>query len=180
MPLLHTGIEAPSRPWLGGWGGRAQQVSASPDLWRLVPSERDPSGTLIDNFTTLRWAGAAQNDFAARMQWTLTPSYRAGNHPPRVGVPGGRTRFVSPGRTIVLRGLARDPDRDRLSYQWWQYGEEGTYPGKVAIASPDSPWTAVTVPADAQPGQTISLILQVTDDGGFPLTRYARVILRVR
>jgi hypothetical protein len=37
----------------------------------------------------------------------------------------------------------------------------------------------VTVPADAQPGETISLILQGTDDGHFPLTRYARVILQV-
>src|SRR4051812_26048961 len=129
--------------------------------------------------TTLRWARAAQNDFAARMQWTLTPSYRAGNHAPRVGVLGGGTRTVSAGRTVALRGLAVDPDRDRLSFQWWQYGEEGTYPGKVAIASPDRAWTTVTVPADAQPGQTISLIVQVTDDGGFPLTRYARVILRV-
>jgi hypothetical protein len=180
MPLLHTGIEAPENPALGGWGGRAQQVTTSPDLWTLVPSERDPTGADVANYTTLRWAGAAQNDFAARMQWTLTPSYRAGNHAPRVGVLGARTQTVSAGRTIALRGLALDPDRDRLSVQWWQYAEEGTYPGKVAIASPDRAWTAVTVPADAQPGQTISLILQVSDDGSFPLTRYARVTLRVR
>jgi len=179
-PLLHTGIEAPDNPALGGWGGRAKQDSASPELWTLVPTEQDPSGAPVRNYTTLRWAGAAQNDFAARMQWTLTPSYRAGNHAPLVGVLGRRTQTVSAGRTVALRGLALDPDRDRLSYQWWQYGEEGTYAGKVAIASPDRPWTTVTVPADAQPGQTISLILQVTDDGGFPLTRYARVILRVR
>jgi len=38
----------------------------------------------------------------------------------------------------------------------------------------------VTVPADAQRGQTVSLILQATDDGTFPLTRYTRVRLRVR
>ena len=86
---------------------------------------------------------------------------------------------VSPGRTVVLRGLGLDPDHGHLSYQWWQYGEEGTYPGAVTIGSPDRAWTTVTVPADAQPGQTISLILQVTDDGRFPLTRYARVILQV-
>jgi hypothetical protein len=41
-------------------------------------------------------------------------------------------------------------------------------------------WTTVTVPADAQRGQTISLILQATDDGSFRLTRYTRVTLRVR
>jgi hypothetical protein len=31
-----------------------------------------------------------------------------------------------------------------------------------------------------QAGQTISVILQGTDDGEFPLTRYDRVIIRVR
>jgi hypothetical protein len=180
MPLLHTGLEAPENPALGGWGGRARQDTTSPDLWTLVPSERDPSGAAVANYTTLRWAGAAQNDFAARIQWTLTPSYRAANHAPLVRVLGPRTRTVSAGRTIILPGLALDPDRDRLSFRWWQYGEEGTYPGQVTIASPDRPWTAVKVPADAQPGQTISLILQVTDGGSFPLTRYARVVLRVR
>jgi hypothetical protein len=110
------------------------------------------------------------------MQWTLT---RAGNHPPLVGVLRRRELDVSPGRTVVLRGFGLDPDRGRLSYEWWQYGEEGTYPGQVAIGSPDRAWTTVTVPADAQPGQTISLILQATDQGEFPLTRYARVTLQV-
>ncbi len=179
MPLLHTGIEDPANPALGGWGGRSTQVTASPEEWQLVPTEKDPSGTAVRNYTTLRWAGAAQNDFAARMQWTLEPRWAGGNHPPLVGVLGPRTVRVSPGRTVVLRGLGLDPDRGRLSYQWWQYGEEGTYPGAVTIGSPDRAWTTVRVPADAQPGQTVSLILQVTDEGEFPLTRYARVTLRV-
>jgi hypothetical protein len=80
---------------------------------------------------------------------------------------------------VVRRGLGLDPDRSPLSYRWWQYREEGTYPGSVAIGAPDRAWTTVTVPADAQPGQTISLILQATDQGTFPLTRFARVTLRV-
>jgi Protein of unknown function (DUF1593) len=177
--LLHTGIEDPADPTRGGWGGRAMQVTASPDYWQLVPTEKDPAGTDVRNYTTLRWAGAAQNDFAARIQWTLEPRWSGGNHPPFVGVLGPRSVRVSPGRTVVLRGFGLDPDRGRLSYQWWQYREEGTYPGAVAIGSPARAWTTVTVPADAQPGQTISLILQATDQGTFPLTRYARVTLRV-
>jgi hypothetical protein len=180
MPLLDTGIQAPEDPTLGGWGGRSTQVTGSPNLWTLVNTEKDPSGADVRAYTTLRWAGAAQNDFAARMQWTLTPSYGAGNHEPRVGVLGRDTVSVAPGGTVKLRGVAVDPDRDKLSFVWWQYGEEGTYPGKVAIGSPNRAWTTVTVPADAQRGQTISLILQATDDGSFPLTRYRRVTLQVR
>jgi hypothetical protein len=145
----------------------------------MVPTEKDATGADINQYTSLRWAGAGQNDFAARMQWTLTPSYRAGNHEPHVGVLSRDPIRVVAGRTVKLRGFAVDPDGDRVSLQWWQYGEEGTYPGQVTIASPERAWTTVTVPADAQPGETISLILQGTDDGHFPLTRYARVILQV-
>ena len=113
------------------------------------------------------------------MRWTLTPRYRAANHEPRVGVLSGAPSSVRAGRTVTLRGFAVDPDGDRVGLKWWQYGEEGTYPGKVTIAAPERAWTTVTVPADAQPGQTVSLILEGTDDGDFPLTRYARVILQV-
>jgi hypothetical protein len=154
-------------------------VSTSPELWTLVETEKDETGADVQNYTTLRWAGAAQNDFAARMQWTLTPSYQAGNHAPRVGVLGRRSVKVRAGRTVKLRGFALDPDRDRVRFQWWQYREEGSYPGQVTPTSPDRAWTTVRVPADAEPGQTISLILQATDDGEFPLTRYRRVILKV-
>ena len=35
-PLLDTGIDAPENPTLGGWGGRLQLVSTSPELWTLV------------------------------------------------------------------------------------------------------------------------------------------------
>ncbi len=37
----------------------------------------------------------------------------------------------------------------------------------------------VKIPANAQPGQTVSIILEGTDDGYFPLTRYDRVFIHV-
>ena len=179
-PLLKTGIEAPENPTLGGWGGRLQQRSSNPDLWELVPTEKDDTGADVRNYTTLRWAGAAQNDFAARMQWTLTPSYRSANHPPRVAIVAWPwTTRVRPGQTLRLSALGLDPDRDALAFRWWQYREEGTYPGLAGLGSPERRTTTVTIPADARQGQTISMIVQATDDGTFPLTRYDRVILRV-
>lgn len=35
------------------------------------------------------------------------------------------------------------------------------------------------MPADAKSGETISVIVEATDDGGFPLSRYDRVIITV-
>jgi hypothetical protein len=174
-PLLDTGIQAPDNPLLGGWGGRATQTTSSPNLWTMVPSEMDPSGASVPNYTTLRWAAAAQNDFAARIQWTLTPSYRAGNHAPSVSVAGGGQVRARAGAVVRLRAHVSDPDRDRVSTSWWVYPEEGTYPGTVSVSGGGT----VRVPADAKPGQTISVILQGTDDGQFPLTRYDRVTIRV-
>src|SRR4051794_337270 len=179
-PLLKTGIEAPENPALGGWGGRLQQQSSSPDLWELVPTEKDETGADVQNYTTLRWAGPAQNDFAARMQWTLTPDYRSANHPPRVAIIAWPwTTKVRPGQTLRLSALGLDPDRDALAFRWWQYREEGTYPGLARLGSPGRRATTVTIPADARRGQTISLIVQATDNGRFPLTRYDRVILTI-
>jgi hypothetical protein len=178
-PLLDTGLQSPGNPALGGWGGRATQVSASPDLWKLVATEKDPSGAEVPDYTTLRWAAAAQNDFAARMSWTLTPSYHAANHAPRVAVAQGGTVRVRPGASVTLSARTYDPDGDRVGVSWWQYREEGTYPGTVPIAAHGHGRVVVTVPADAKAGQTISIILQGTDDGEFPLTRYDRVTVKV-
>ncbi|MFI5896689.1 DUF1593 domain-containing protein [Actinoplanes sp. NPDC051513] len=173
--LLDTGIQAPDNPQLGGWGGRATQTSASPNLWTMVPTEKDATGADVANYTTLRWAAAAQNDFAARIRWTTTSRYSAGNHPPSVRIAQGSSVKARPGSTIRLSARVSDPDRDRVATHWWQYREEGTYPGVVAVSAHGT----VTVPKDAKPGQTISVILQGTDGGQFPLTRYDRVTIRV-
>ncbi|GLX11304.1 hypothetical protein Misp03_82300 [Microbispora sp. NBRC 16548] len=177
-PLLDTGIQAPENPALGGWGGRATQTTTSPNLWTLARTEKDDTGADVENYTTLRWAGAAQNDFAARMRWTLTPDYRDANHPPTVKIVGSGTVRARPGSVVTLTGLARDPDHDRVTLRWWQYQEEGTYPGIVTITDHGQGRASVTIP-DAEPGQTISIILQGTDDGEFPLTRYDRVLIQV-
>jgi hypothetical protein len=179
-PLLNTGIQAPDKPWLGGWGGRATQVSTSPNLWRLVPTEKDATGADVADYTTLRWAAAAQNDFAARVRWTLTPDYRAANHAPSVRILGGDRVRGRPGASVTLAARAADPDRDQVTLGWWQYREEGTYPGTVTVTARSRSRATVAVPADAKAGQTISIIVQGTDDGRFPLTRYDRVIIQVR
>jgi hypothetical protein len=79
-----------------------------------------------------------------------------------------------------LHGTGHDPDGRRLSAQWWQYRDAGTYAGLVGIHSPNAYGTTITVPPDARAGQTIHVILQVTENGPHALTRYQRVVLTVR
>ncbi|KAF6809742.1 cellulose-binding protein [Colletotrichum plurivorum] len=178
-PLLRTGLEEPENPLLGGWGGRRRQNSTSPDLWVLVDAETARNGSVVENYSTDRWAAAAQNDFAARMKWTLTADYEEGNHAPAVSVKGPNKIQVVAGSSVELQAEASDPDGDQLTVKWWQYREEGTYSGAVQVISDEKNGATVKVPGDAASGQSISIILEVTDDGEFPLTRYDRVIIEV-
>jgi hypothetical protein len=63
--------------------------------------------------------------------------------------------------------------------RWWQWRAVGSYPREVALSDPDALVTSIAVPADARPGETIHLVLEATDDGAPPLTRYQRVVVTV-
>jgi hypothetical protein len=126
-----------------------------------------------------RFFAAAQNDFAARMQWSVTPRFRDANHPPRVSVRGPLEIRAAPGGTVSLSGEVSDPDHDSVTTQWWQHNDAGTYPGDIAIADPSALATTFRVPDDAKAGQTIHVILEATDSGTPHLTRYQRVIVTV-
>ncbi|KAJ4356953.1 hypothetical protein N0V95_002896 [Ascochyta clinopodiicola] len=178
-PLLPTGLQAPESPNLGGWGGRRKQNSTAPNLWVLVDKEKAANGSDVVGWTTDRWIEAAQNDFAARMQWTLTGDYAAANHAPLVRVVGSKNIKARAGASVQLSAQVSDPDADTVTVTYWQYREEGTYPGLVDIVHDGDCGATLHVPADAMRGQTVSVIVQGTDDGRFPLTRYERVVVEV-
>ncbi|KAK5165132.1 uncharacterized protein LTR77_009229 [Saxophila tyrrhenica] len=181
FPFLPSGIQDPSDPNLGGWGGRMKQnISSLANLWVSVSRERAPNGTKVADWGTERFISAVQNDFAARIQWTMTSKYSEANHPPSVEVANGKTIQARAGSNVRLQGVVSDPDGDRVTMKWWQYFEEGTYKDEVRVNSMDGHEAMVKVPKDAKSGQTISIILEGTDDGHFPLTRYARVIIEVQ
>jgi len=136
------------------------------------PSTRPPSPQ--PNFVP-----AVQNDFAARVRWSVTPTYAAANHEPRVTVRGGARVSARPGETVRLEGAAPDPDGNAVAAKWWRWKDVDTYPGEVTLADPTSLATSFRVPADATAGQTIQLVLEATDDGRPALTRYQRVVVTV-
>jgi hypothetical protein len=188
--LLPTGLRSMEDPSYGGWSGRFVQVR--PTTWTDWPArlgepgdrvaDASPYGTVAYDraYPQTRWIPALQHDFAARAAWQES-SYRDANHPPLVYVPGGRRDIdVKAGHTVLLHGLAVDPDWDGLTYRWWQYREAGTYDGAVTISGADSRSARFVVPNDAQRGDTIHLIFEVTDRGSPTLTRYQRVIATVK
>jgi len=116
----------------------------------------------------------------SRSQWQ-TSDYGHANDPPVVFVPRDRQNIsAAPGELVHLHGFAADPGYHNLTTLWWQYLEAGTYPNAVKINNANCLDAGMLMPADAVHGQTINLILQVTNDGTPPLTRYQRVVVTCR
>jgi hypothetical protein len=125
------------------------------------------------------FTAAAQNDFAARIRWSVTPTFAGANHEPRVSLRTSPRITARPGETVRLDAIASDPDGNAVRVKWWRWKDVDTYPGDITIASPNTYTTSMPVPADAAAGQTIQLVLEATDDGTPPLTRYQRIVIDV-
>jgi len=136
------------------------------------PATRAPSPS--PNFVP-----AAQNDFAARVKWSVTSRYADANHDPVVSISGSARIAARAGETVRLRGTASDPDGDALTIRWRRWKDVDTYPGDASLADSTSLAASFRVPTDAAPGQTLQLVLEVTDVGSPPLTRYGRVVVTV-
>ncbi len=213
LGLIDNGLNAFRRPDWGGWGGRyiyRQPYGESHPIWTQggdlfsrVTSQDEVTGAdgktyMSDQATIWRWRDAFQNDFAARMSWTVK-DYAHANHNPVVVVNGhaGTDPIyldVKVGEQTVLDAAGtKDPDGQGLRFHWFHYQEAGAADGSLAalsIAGADSAKATVTAAATCRPAWlkigpgcpatgTAHVIVAVTDEGSPALTAYRRVILTV-
>jgi hypothetical protein len=186
MNMLGNGLRAYEVASYGGWGGRGIShpgegisFNMSDTSQQAMVSALSSAGERSSEANALPdFFPAAQQDFAGRLKWSVTPKYADANHEPRVLIEGPLEVLASVGNTIRLNGLVSDPDQNKVSIKWWQ-ARVGSYSKDVSISNPTSLQPRVTIPQDAVPGQTIHMILEATDDGKPALTRYQRVIIRV-
>jgi hypothetical protein len=182
--LVPNGLGEPEQPAWGSWAGRygrREGVAGAHYYW--ADQADNWQGTTTRDNTLSRWAADLQNDFRARLDWCVKPLDQA-NHPPQVVVNGLegreclRLQAVAGSELKLDAGASRDPDGDRFSYEWFVYPEPGTYRGPVTILGTNTEVSTVRIPADAS-GQTIHVVLIVTDNGQPPLTRYRRAVITV-
>ncbi|AMY08148.1 hypothetical protein LuPra_01336 [Luteitalea pratensis] len=202
LGLVGNGLNVPDHPDWGGWGGRYERYMPRTQRWFQEPETRPFWTDAVDevrgadgrwhtsNHATIwRWRAAYQNDFAARMDWTIEP-YGKANHPPVPKLSHADAFSARPGERVELNAEgSTDPDGDALSYEWFYYGEAGTFTTSsgrtgqpVMIQDFDRARASFTVPTERvmPPGTgTMHIILAVTDDGTPRLTRYRRVIVTV-
>jgi hypothetical protein len=176
LHLVNNGLEAHLDYTLGGWGGRsALDNPAFPN--HLTDRTLTDDGDA--NKMYWRWIPAAQNDFAARLDWCVARNFKDANHAPVAQVRGSLKRDVKPGETVKLAATATDPDGNQLTYKWWEYVDADSAKATVTIANSDSPDNASFV-APNEPGKQVHIILEVTDNGTPPLTRYQRIICNIQ
>ena len=170
LHLIDTGLHNTENPSWGGWGGRF--VPGEGNLWQSADKEG------MQPHTILRWAIDFQNDWAARADWCVKNVAEA-NHPPAAKVVGSLNQRALPGQVVNLAAEpVADPDGDLVTYRWWQYQEAGTA-SAVAISNTTST-TGASFVVPPEPGRTIHVLLEVTDNGIPPLKRWQRVVFTIQ
>ena len=213
LGLIDNGLNAYRRPDWGGWGGRyvyLQPYGESHPIWTQGGDEFargtsqdsvvgiDGRTHVSDQASIWRWREAFQNDFAARMDWSIKDFAHA-NHNPMVVVNGKAGTepvelSVDAGRTITLDATgSSDPDQGQsLTYNWFAYSEAGltgTHAADVAIKDAGSPKATIEIKSPCRPlwlpgfpcrgAGVVHIILAVTDSGSPQLTSYRRILLHV-
>lgn len=181
LNLFPAGLRGYEHPTYGGWGGRASRTGAQSNEWSVeATQDRGADGGDAHEYSVTRWFADAQNDFAARLRWSVSPAFGDANHHPLVSVTPGSDLYASPGETVALTASVTEPDGGSVTYRWWHYREAGSSPSVMSIGGADSADALLHIPADAVTGETLHVILEVTDDGDLPLKAYQRVIVTVR
>lgn len=126
-----------------------------------------------------RWRDDLQNDFAARMDWTIK-SYAEANHPPVPVLNHNEFITVKSGQSINLNAMnSTDPDGDNLSFLWFHYPEAGSYKTPITTSMAENIYRIHFTAPEVDKPETAHFILKVTDKGTPALTRYKRIIVTI-
>lgn len=197
MHVYPNGLNDPEQIDQGSWGGRfsfvkQEGIRSMSEVHKIQndgETQYDPYlmyGNTPDGGNSIKmWEKGYNNDFAARMDWSITSKVEDANHHPIAVLNGDLTRNVlnmkaTAGATIELSAMGSiDPDNDSITYTWSFYEEPGSYKGTLNIQNSSVETAKVEIPKDAA-GKTIHIILEIHDNGTPNLYAYRRAVITVR
>lgn len=194
MHVYPNGLNNPEEIDQGGWGGRfsftkKEGIRSMSCVKKENETKYDPyymyGNTSEGSEAIKRWSEAYNNDFAARMDWSISEKYSDANHHPIAILNGDTSRQVleleaSPGSSVELSAVgSSDPDQDNLTYSWSFYDEPSSYNGILSIKNNSSSIAIIEIPEDAA-NKTIHIILKINDNGEPNLYAYRRAIIKVK
>ena len=194
LGLIPNGLNKPENPGYGGWGGR--YLFYRPDKKQFNLEEKYPIWTNASDTvegidrkiytspqaTIWRWREAFQNDFAARMDWTVSEDFNKANHPPIVKLNHNSALTAHEEEYVILDARpSKDPDGDKLYFNWFNYKEAGDCCTDIHIENHDTAVARFQAPKipEGMKNLTLHIILEVKDGGTPSLTQYQRVIITV-
>ncbi len=193
---VENGLNVPEHIDYGGWGGRFSTIKEENiesmdwvkknNLDEMQYAPYLMYGTSEEgNGAITRWSDDIHNDFKARMLWTVTNDYSKANHHPVAAIKNDKSRQIinmtaKSGKEIILdAGDSYDPDGDALIYDWQVYKNPSTYKGNIRFSGQNTPCIRLFIPNDAK-GNTIHVILKISDNCPTPLCTYRRIVINVR
>ncbi len=158
LHVYPNGLDESTKVSQGGWGGRFSKSAGIRGMSCMKGEDApyDPyymHGDAPEGGQSIaRWKAAIENDFEARMDWSVTSKFSDANHHPVAVLNGDRSRAVialraERGQSLTLdaRGSS-DPDQDDLNYSWFVYAEPSTYQGSVPVSEATSDRATVRIP----------------------------------
>ncbi|KAJ0360518.1 hypothetical protein COL154_007435 [Colletotrichum chrysophilum] len=121
MRLIQNGLNSARHPDWGSWGGRYTRVTEAEDINEYGTSmDTAVSVTGVDHqsqyATVWRWRDAYQDDFAARMQWSVTDKFEDATHPPNININGSISldamEIIVPYKGSVVLDASKTYDSD--------------------------------------------------------------------
>lgn len=205
--VLPNGLNYPDSPNYGGWGGRYVLVDNTGRSRHYSDAidyalGKDNETHVSNQATIWRWRAAYQNDFAARMQWTVK-DFKSAVHEPIIIVNGSLTYEPSIIEAAVDSKITIDASKSydlnsRLfTFKWFHYREISLTQANI-LEVPEIPITkeneigskvSFKVPTFKEACHSIfgrplqnckeyHIVLEVTNDGTPSMSSYRRFIIK--
>lgn len=202
--LFDNGLRNSEDPSYGGWGGRFTKKNDY--LYLNEALDWNPYTKRYEaEYSLTRWFDDIQDDFKARAKWCVSESFSDAAHYPEIAIKEGINLVAKSGDIVELNVEAKDLNDYSLYYKWWYYAEASSYHQEdclkpvvediggllisshaegvidsysfVKIENDNTPSVKVHVPKDIQPGETIHIILEVSNEAKLPMKTYQRIII---